>query len=279
MDKIYDSILYPMIITPIFLMCVKRFTFFFNLDWDRVQITSFEKFKHKVIDSLLITLVSFFNLIAYILTDKNSSTYRQYEDTINKLNDSALIAFSFFLVFISVYMLIDIYNKNILPSTKIQIKVKNKYYPVSQGNDNSLHIINSENPKQFKRYGKTLLDESLIEYCTIKEQSKVNKWIENKINEQQISYTYTVNSTYKGAFHLLLTIIGMAVYIILYGLKYDTNGFHVFYWTFFSFSIFAILELSSAIYIPLSVRFVKNTFFKEKVLIFFLTDKSNKINM
>lgn len=268
MDKIQESILFPLIVIPFVLMCLKRFTYFFNLEWDKAHITSYEKFKHKIVDALLITLFIIVTQISIIVADNSSFYYKEYKNQIDKISDSALLIFSFFLIFFSVYMLIDIFYKNILSTNKIQIKQQNNYFSSTRGNDDSLHIMISTNPKQFKKYGKTYLDESIIEYSISKEPSKVNKWIEHKVNEKARNKTYKVNTSLKFIVHLLLAFVIITCYIFfamfLFNEKFEPKAFYIFYFPFLFFVTFVVLELSSGIYIPLATRFLRRDFFKTK---------------
>jgi len=268
MDKIQESILFPLIVIPFLLMCLRRFTHFFNLEWDKAHITSYEKFKHKIVDTLIITLIIIMTQLSIIITDNSSSYYKIYKNHIDKMSDSALLIFSFFLIFFSVYMLIDIFYKNILSTNKIQIKQQNKYFSSTRGNDDSLHITISTNPKQFKKYGKTYLDENIIEYSISKEPSKVNKWIEYKVNEKSQNKTYKINTSLKFTFHLLLAFVIVACYIFfamfLCNENFEPKEFYIFYFPFLFFATFVVLELSSGIYIPLASRFLRRDFFKKK---------------
>lgn len=275
MEKIQESILYPMIIIPVLLMFIKRFTYFFNLEWDKIQITSFEKFKHRVVDSLLIMMMSSIIFTANIFLNENNSIYRDYKDQIDNLSSPALLVFNLFLIFISLYMLLDIFQKNILSRTKIQIIDTEKKYTVLKGIDGSFHSIDPINNNQYKKYGKSLLDESVIEYSISTELSKVNTWIESKVNQQSINKKYKFLGKNKMIFHFILTVLFISLYIIFYGLKNDPKEIYYFYWAFLSFSFFTILELTSAAYVPLCSRFINDTY-KKIIFGLILTDKKDR---
>lgn len=202
---------------------------------------------------------------ANIFLNENNSIYRDYKDQIDNLSSPALLVFNLFLIFISLYMLLDIFQKNILSRTKIQIIDTEKKYTVLKGIDGSFHMIDPINNNQYKKYGKSLLDESVIEYSISTELSKVNTWIESKVNQQSINKKYKFVGKNKMIFHFLLTVLFISLYIIFYGLKNDPKEIYYFYWAFLSFSFFTILELISTAYVPLCSRFINDTY---KMIIF-----------
>ncbi len=53
----FEHVWVPIIVLPFALLLINRFTYLFDLEWDKFTITKFDKVKYRLVDSLLLSLL------------------------------------------------------------------------------------------------------------------------------------------------------------------------------------------------------------------------------
>lgn len=260
----FEHVWIPVIILPLALLLINRFTYFFDLEWDKINITKFDKIKYRLVDAFLFTLFFFVAIGFTVIKTENIDLQTVFSSSSkNIITYSTLIAFAVYLLICN-YTILQIYFTFIKPRRNIKILLPNaegteEEYNFSKGMDGSLHIF-KENygfNRTIIKQGKVLIEESTIKYKISSSKSRVDSMILNQINNRIKGLTYEMNSTRKKLVHSILSItffIGMLCYL-------DDSWASIlkvwFIWIFWLFLIHIVIELLSVFFIPLMAHKLK----------------------
>lgn len=263
MDKIQSLLSTPLTYSiPIALFIAKRFTYLFNLEWDKLYLTKFENFKHRIADSLVIAMVVCITVIVSFINESNTSISSLVGTDLSKYEDFIILSFTFMYLFVSIFMLTDLYVNNVRAQKKIIVLFKEEpgiEYLARKGSDGSLHLTNSNYSStvdtQSQKVGKVYLDESVVKYKIKKELSTVNTFILSKVNKDldDDSLELNMNSTIKNITQFLITLIPTSLWVTFSDTSQYTNDLWILI-MFITASVFVLLEVASSFYIPFLIK-------------------------
>lgn len=265
----FEQVWIPVIVLPLALLLVNRFTYFFDLEWDKLNRTKFDRIKYRLVDSVLLTL---FFLLAIILTTIKTEKIDLQGLFKNNSQDivtySTLIAFIIYLLICN-YTILSIFFTFVKSKRNIKILSTNddgneEEYDFNKGMDGSLHLYKNSygiDTIVIKK-GKVLLEESTIKYKILSPQSKVDVMILTRLNHGKKGFSYKMNSKRKTLINIFFAVIIFFITLCIVNETWINILKLWFIWILWLFLIYLVIELLSVFYIPFIVHRNKQYLFE-----------------
>lgn len=257
----FEHVWVPVIVLPFALLLINRFTYLFDLEWDKFTITKFDKVKYRLVDSLLLSLLFFVAIGITVVKTENIDLLKLFKsDPKNSITYATLIA-SLIYVSICNYAMLRIYSIFIKSKNNIKILLPNnegieEEYNFIKGIDGSFHLFKDTYgvDKIVIKQGKALIEESTIKYKIASSRSKIDLLILNRLTGIKNNLNYEINSVRKKITHSAISIIFFVIMLFSVDDSWETIFNFWFIWIVWLFLIYLMVELLSVFFIPIMVN-------------------------
>jgi len=257
----FEHVWVPIIVLPFALLLINRFTYLFDLEWDKFTITKFDKVKYRIVDSLLLSLLFFVAIGITVVKTENIDLLKLFKsDPKNSIIYATLIA-SLIYVSICNYAMLRIYSIFIKSKNNIKILLPNnegieEEYNFIKGIDGSFHLFKDTYGvnKTIIKQGKALIEESTIKYKIASSRSKIDLLILNRLTGIKNNLNYEINSVRKKITHSAISIIFFVIMLFSVDDSWETIFNFWFIWIIWLFLIYLTVELLSVFFIPIMVN-------------------------
>lgn len=257
----FEHIFVPVLILPIALLIINRFTYLFDLEWDKFTITKFDKLKYKLVDSLLLSLVFLVAIGITVIKIEDINLSELFKSDPKNLYTYATLIASLVYVSICNYAMIRMYSTFIKSKNNIKILLSNtedveEEYNFIKGVDGSLHLFKDTYgvDTTIIKLGKVFIEETNIKYRISSSRSNIDSLILNRLNRVTNNLNYEINSMRKKITHSIMSFIVFVIVLCCIDNSWENIFRNWFIWIVWLFLIHLIIELLSVFFIPLMVH-------------------------
>lgn len=257
----FEHVWVPVIVLPFALLLINRFTYLFDLEWDKINITKFDKVKYRLVDSFLLTLFFFVAIGITVIKTENIDLQAVLSNSSKSIVTYLTLTVYAIYLLVCNYTILRIYFTFIKSKSNIKILLPNaegieEEYNFNKGMDGSLHLFkdNYGFDTTIIKQGKVFIEESTIKYKISNSKSRVDSMILNRLNNRIKGLTYEMNCNRKKLVHSMLSIIILVVMLCYVDDSWESIFKVWFIWILWLFLIYISIELLSVFFIPLMVH-------------------------